>query len=238
MLAFIRTVLFYLLDIPVLILMTVSVVLMFPFPVRARYHVAALWPRFGLWWLSTVCGVKYEIQGFENIPDQPVIIMCKHSSTWETMAMQGLFPPQAWIVKRELFWIPVFGWALFMINPIAIDRSKGRKAIEQLLDQGTRRLKKGFNVAIFPEGTRMDAGKKGKYKIGGALLAEKTGVPVVPIAHNAGYFWPKHGFSKKPGHIKMIIGKPIDTKGMSAVQINKQVEEWIESRVAKIAVTE
>ncbi|MCK4950982.1 MAG: 1-acyl-sn-glycerol-3-phosphate acyltransferase, partial [Gammaproteobacteria bacterium] len=198
----------------------------------------ALWPRFSIWWLSVICGVKYEIQGFENIPDQPVIIMCKHSSTWETMAMQGLFPPQAWIVKRELFWVPVFGWALYMINPIAIDRSKGRRAMEQLLDQGANRLDQGFNVAIFPEGTRIDAGKKGKYKIGGALLAEKTGAPVVPVAHNAGYFWPKHGFSKKPGHIKMIIGEPIDTKGMSASQINQRVEEWIESRVAKISVTE
>ncbi|MCK5093036.1 MAG: 1-acyl-sn-glycerol-3-phosphate acyltransferase [Gammaproteobacteria bacterium] len=238
MLAFIRTVLFYILDILVLMLMTISVVLMFLFPVRVRYRIAALWPRFSIWWLSVICGVKYEIQGFENIPDQPVIIMCKHSSTWETMAMQGLFPPQAWIVKRELFWVPVFGWALYMINPIAIDRSKGRRAMEQLLDQGANRLDQGFNVAIFPEGTRIDAGKKGKYKIGGALLAEKTGAPVVPVAHNAGYFWPKHGFSKKPGHIKMIIGEPIDTKGMSASQINQRVEEWIESRVAKISVTE
>jgi len=234
MLAFIRTVFFYVMDIPALMLMTFSVVLMFMFPVRARYRVAALWPRFSIWWLSITCGVKYEIQGFENIPDQPVIIMCKHSSTWETMAMQGLFPPQAWIVKRELFWIPVFGWALYMINPIAIDRSKGRKAMDQLLSQGVNRLENGFNVTIFPEGTRIDAGKKGKYKIGGALLAEKAGVPIVPVAHNAGYFWPKHGFSKKPGHIKMIIGEPMDIKGMTATQINKQVEEWIESRVAEL----
>lgn len=125
-----------------------------------------------------------------------------------------------------------------MINPIAIDRSKGKKAMEQLMEQGAKRLEHGINVAIFPEGTRIDAGKKGRYKIGGALLAQKTGVPIVPVAHNAGYFWPKHGFSIKPGHIKMIIGEPINTEGLTAAQINKQVEDWIENKVAEIGAPE
>lgn len=238
MLPFFRTLLFYLLDIPVLILMTITVMLMFLFPVRIRYRVAALWPKFSICWLPISCGVKYEIQGFENIPESPVIIMCKHSSTWETMAMQALFPPQAWIVKKELLWVPVFGWALYMINPISIDRSRGKKAMEQLMEQGAKRLEHGINVAIFPEGTRIDAGKKGKYKIGGALLAKRTGVPIVPVAHNAGYFWPKHGFSIKPGNIKMIIGEPINTEGLTAAQINKQVEDWIENKVAEIGTPE
>lgn len=234
MLAFFRTLIFYLLDTLVLILTTMALAFTFFFPVRVRYRVAALWPRFSINWLRIVCGVKYDIQGFENIPEYSVIIMCKHSSTWETMAMQALFPPQAWIVKKELLWVPVFGWALYMLNPISIDRSKGKKAMEQLMEQGAKRLEQGINVAIFPEGTRIDAGKKGRYKIGGALLAERTGAFILPVAHNAGYFWPKHGFSIKPGKIKMVIGKPISTEGLTATQINKQVEDWIETQVAAI----
>ena len=208
----------------------------FPFLVRQRFSVA--WPRFNLWWLKLTCGVRHEVRGRENIPDGPAIYLCKHQSAWETIAMETIVPPMVWVLKRELMWIPIFGWALAVLKPIALDRSKGRAAVEQLVAQGSARLHDGISIVIFPEGTRVPAGTRGKYRLGGAVLAERTGYPVVPMAHNAGYFWPRRGFRKYPGTIQMVIGEPFDPAGMSAAQINQKVETWIEATVAQLGEPE
>jgi 1-acyl-sn-glycerol-3-phosphate acyltransferase len=161
--------------------------------------------------------------------------LCKHQSAWETLALQVIFPPQVWVLKRELLWLPFFGWGLAMTSPIAINRSDGKGAMKQLLKQGKDRLKQGFCVVIFPEGTRVPYGQRGKYKVGGALLAVSSGVPVVPVAHNAGRLWGRNAFSKHPGVVTMSIGQPIPTQGRKADEINAEVEAWIENEIQHIA---
>jgi 1-acyl-sn-glycerol-3-phosphate acyltransferase len=184
-----------------------------------------------LWWLRITCGVRYRVIGRENIPEMPSIILSKHQSAWETLAFQQIFPPQVWVLKRELLWVPFFGWGLAMTSPIAINRSAGREALKQLVSQGKDRLAKGFWVVIFPEGTRMPPGTKGKYHIGGAWLSTHTGSTVIPVAHNAGEFWPKNSFIKKPGAITVSIGKPIQSAGLKPDELNQQVEQWIEQEM-------
>jgi len=181
-----------------------------------------------------ICGIRMEVRGAENIPKRPCIVLCKHQSAWETFALQTVFPPQVWVLKRELLWLPFFGWGLALTSPIAIDRSKGKQAMRQLLEQGRDRLARGFCVVIFPEGTRMPYGVHGKYKVGGAVLAENTGTLVVPVAHNAGKFWGRNAFWKHPGTIVMSIGKPIDPKGLKADEINRRVEDWIEGEMTRL----
>lgn len=216
------------------VVMAVLLLLLTPFPFLVRQRFSVLWPRFNLWWLRLTCGLRHEVHGLENVPDGPAIYLCKHQSAWETIAMETMVPPMAWVLKRELMWIPIFGWALAVLRPIALDRSKGRAAVEQLIEQGSERLRDGISIVIFPEGTRVAPGQKGKYRLGGALLAERTGYPVVPMAHNAGYFWPRRGFVKHPGTIQVVIGEPFDPQGMSAAQINRKVESWIEDTVARL----
>jgi len=172
----------------------------------------------------------------ENIPKQPVIILSKHQSAWETIAFQKIFPPQVWVLKRELLWVPFFGWGLAMTSPIAIDRSAGKKSLEQMLTQGIDRLKKGFFIVIFPEGTRMKPGEIGKYHIGGAWLASKSAVSIIPVAHNAGKFWPKNSFIKNPGVIKVSIGKLISSENKTVDELNLQVKNWIENEMKAINV--
>jgi 1-acyl-sn-glycerol-3-phosphate acyltransferase len=187
-----------------------------------------------MWLLRVVCDIRMEVRGVENIPKEPCLVMCKHQSAWETFALQTVFPPQVWVLKRELLLLPFFGWGLALTSPIAINRSKGKQAIKQLLEQGKARLAQGFCVVIFPEGTRMAHGTRGKYKIGGALLAEATGVPVVPIAHNAGKYWGRSAFLKYPGTIIMSIGKPIEPQELKAEEINRRVEDWIETEMERL----
>ena len=144
---------------------TIIFLLAFPIPYQYRSSLISVWSRISLAVLNLLCGVKYEISGQENIPLTPCIIFCKHQSTWETLALQLLFTPQVWIIKRELLWIPFFGWTLASMKSIAIDRSSGKKALKQIVDQGTQRLKEGNWVIIFPEGTRTRPGQKESYKI-------------------------------------------------------------------------
>ena len=205
-----------------------------PFP--ARFRLVSNWARFILWWLRVTCRIDGDIEGLENITDQPAIIMCKHQSTWETLVIQILFPPQVWILKRELLWIPIYGWGLATMRPIAIDRSLGVRSLKQIVRQGTERLNAGLWVVVFPEGTRIAPGKRQKYHPGGGMLAEKSGYPVIPIAHNAGYLWPRNGFLKRPGTIKMVIGPPLQPRGKKAAQITREAEEWIEAAVAALPV--
>lgn len=210
-------------------------ILITPFPFRVRYGFISQWARMTLWWLSVTCNLRFEVEGRDNISDTTAIIFCKHQSAWETLALQLVFPPQVWLMKRELLWIPFFGWGLAMLEPIAINRSLGTKAIRQLVEQGSARLRAGRWVVIFPEGTRVMPGQRGTYHKGGALLAEKSACPVVPVAHNAGEYWPRHGLMKKPGTIRMVIGPAIITAGRKASEINALAEKWIESEMARIS---
>jgi 1-acyl-sn-glycerol-3-phosphate acyltransferase len=195
-----------------------------------------VWIYLSMRWLKLSCGLGYEVKGRENIPQNPAfLIFAKHQSAWETLSLQEIFDyPISWVLKRGLLWVPIFGWGLKMTRPIAINRKSGRKAVQQLKDQGLERLKSGSKVLIFPEGTRIPVGKIGRFKIGGCALAEHSQYPVVPVAHNAGYFWPKRGFTKKPGTITVKIGKPIDTKGKSADAICAEVQAWMEQAMAEI----
>ncbi len=209
--------------------------LLFPFPYAVRYGFITRWATFNLWWLGVTCGLRWEIEGREHIPSGTAIIFAKHQSAWETLALQRIFPPQVWLLKRELLWVPFFGWGLALLEPIAINRKDNMRAIYQLIEQGTERLKAGRWVVIFPEGTRIPAGQKGTYHKGGALLAEKSGFPVVPVAHNAGFYWPRRGFLKRPGVIKVVIGPPIETVGRKASEINRLAEQWIEAQMTRIS---
>ncbi|WP_019897479.1 lysophospholipid acyltransferase family protein [Methylotenera mobilis] len=192
------------------------------------------WARSMIWWLRITCNIRHEIKGLENIPTTPSIILAKHQSAWETLAFQAIFPTQVYVLKRELLWIPIFGWGLAMSSPIAIDRSAGREALKKLVAKGKARLEKGLWVVIFPEGTRKAPGERGKYHIGGAWLASHTQTQVVPVAHNAGEFWAKNSFIKKPGVIQIHIGKPIQTTDVKTDALNSQVEHWIESEMATL----
>ncbi|MBT4330692.1 MAG: 1-acyl-sn-glycerol-3-phosphate acyltransferase, partial [Gammaproteobacteria bacterium] len=159
------------------------------------------------------------------------IIFSKHQSAWETMAFQSIFPPQVWVLKQSLLWIPIFGWGLALLKPIAIDRGAGRKALQQVVKQGTDRLQSGIWVVIFPEGTRLPPGEKKKFAGGGAVLANKSGYPIIPVAHNAGSFWARRGLLKRPGTIEVRIGAPIDSKNRSSSEINQQAEQWINEQM-------
>ncbi len=206
----------------------------FPFGALTRYRIISGLAYSMMWLLRVVCDIRMEVRGKENIPSEPCIVLCKHQSAWETFALQTIFPPQVWVLKRELLFLPFFGWGLALTSPIAINRSKGKEAIKQLLEQGKQRLAAGFCVVIFPEGTRMPYGTRGKYKIGGALLAESSGALVVPVAHNAGRHWGRNAFLKYPGTITMSIGKPISPHGLKADEINRQVEAWIETEMERM----
>ena len=205
------------------------------FAFRVRTKVARMYAWFIVHSLSFLCGVKYQVRGEENIPKGAAILFSKHQSTWETYALQLILPPQVWVFKRELLWVPFFGWGLAALKSISIDRSSGRKAIKQIVEQGRQRLDAGIWVTIFPEGTRVAPGEHKRWGIGGAILAQQTGYPIVPVAHNAGEFWAKKSFIKRPGTIQVIIGKPVETKGRKAAEINSEVETWMNSAMAEIS---
>jgi 1-acyl-sn-glycerol-3-phosphate acyltransferase len=216
------------------VLFSVAAILALLLPYRLRYTLVSRWTHWNLWWLEFTCGLNYRVVGEENAPERPAIIFCKHESAWETLALQRYFKPQVWVIKRELLWIPFFGWGLATLRPIAIDRKAGRANLNQILAQGRERLNDGCWVVIFPEGTRVAPGERRRYRQGGALLAEKTGYPVLPVAHNAGDFWPRNSFLKYPGTIDLAIGPLIDSSGRSAADINRLAESWIESAVEEI----
>ncbi|MDH5424176.1 MAG: 1-acyl-sn-glycerol-3-phosphate acyltransferase [Gammaproteobacteria bacterium] len=209
--------------------------LTFPLPVLSRYRFIILWSRFNIWWLNVTCGVRFEVEGKENLPEGGAIFLAKHQSTWETMAFQQILPPHVWVLKRELFKIPFFGWGLKMLRPIAIDRTAGRRAVDQLVTQGIKKLEDNWSVMIFPEGTRVKPGKAVRYKLGGSILASQARFPVVPVAHNAGEFWPKHSFIKWPGTVTVVIGKPIQGFERKPEEINEEVKDWIETQMERIS---
>ncbi|MDO7598314.1 MAG: 1-acyl-sn-glycerol-3-phosphate acyltransferase [Pseudomonadota bacterium] len=202
-------------------------VLLWPLPFKLRYIAVSRWAVLNLWLLEKICGVRYEVEGRENISGQASVILCKHQSSWETLALQAVFPPQVWVLKRELLWIPFFGWGLASLKPIAIDRAAGRQALNQIIEQGKKRLSDGYWVVVFPEGTRIPSGKMGRFGVGGAKLAVEAGVPITPVAHDAGKAWPRHGLIKYPGVIKLVIGPVISNKNQTAAQLNQIVHQWM-----------
>ncbi len=206
-------------------------VLLWPLPFKWRYAVVSQWAKSNIWLLAKICDVHLEVEGKEHIGDEPAVIICKHQSAWETLALQAVFPPQVWVLKRELLWIPFFGWGLASLNPIAINRQAGRKALSQVIEQGLDRLSSGAWVVVFPEGTRVAPGYMRKFGIGGARLAVDTGYPVIPVAHDAGKCWPKRGFLKTPGTIKMVIGEKIDSQGQDAAALNQHLFNWMEEQM-------
>jgi 1-acyl-sn-glycerol-3-phosphate acyltransferase len=202
---------------------------------RAPFVTARSYTRVMLWWVEASCGIAYEVSGWENVPGSPAIIMAKHQSAWETIFLESRFPDQCWIIKKELQWLPFVGWGLMAIRAIAIDRSSGQSAREQIVQQGVQRLKEGLWVTIFPEGTRVAPGKRGRYGIGGALLAARSGMPILPIAHNAGEYWPRYAFRKRAGTVRVVIGPLIATRGRDAISVNNEVESWIEGQMRLIS---
>lgn len=207
----------------------------FPFPPLMRYRFIIQWTRFNLWALERICHLRYEVEGLEHLPADTAIVFSKHESSWETLALQIILPPQVWVLKRELLWIPLFGWGLALTDPIAIDRRSGRRAIEQIIRHGRERLESGRWVVVFPEGTRTAPGQLRRFGYGGAVLAEHTGHPVVPIAHDAGSYWPRRGFHKQPGVIRVVIGAPLPTQGKTAAEINALAEQWMTQAVAELS---
>lgn len=205
-----------------------------PLPFRLRFRIVSRWAVFNLWWLRICCGLSHEVEGREHIPAEASIILCKHQSAWETLALQAVFPPQVWVLKRELLRIPIYGWGLASMEPIAIDRSAGMKSLKFIAARGSEWLQRGIWVVIFPEGTRVAPGASRRYQPGGGMLAAASGRKVVPVAHNSGLFWPRNSLRKRPGRICMRIGPPIDSVGRSADEITRLAQQWIESAVAEL----
>lgn len=208
-----------------------------PLPHSYTYAVAVAWVDSMFWLLRVLCRLDYVVEGREHLPARSSIVLLKHSSAWETLAQLKIFPRQTWVLKRELMWLPVFGWVLALLKPIAIDRRGGGAAVQQVLAQGRERLAAGFWVMIFPEGTRMPVGETRRYGMSGALLAQAEGLPVVPVTHNAGYFWPRRGWLKKPGTIRLVIGPPIETKGIEPRAVNECAQQWIEAALARLGAS-
>jgi len=207
-------------------------------PPKQLYAVANNWARVQLWMLKALCGLIYLVEGKENIPPGAHISMWKHSSAWETIAQAAIFPPQAWVLKRELTWIPLVGWALRCLQPIAINRKAGASAVNQVVEQGKKRLAEGLWILIFPEGTRVAPGETRKYGISGSLLASRAGVKIIPVVHTAGFYWPRRGWVKRAGVIRVVIGQAIDATGRDPRELNEQVRTWIDTRLASLAETE
>jgi 1-acyl-sn-glycerol-3-phosphate acyltransferase len=204
--------------------------LSFPLPRMARYRLISAWSRLVIWLAWLLCGIRWRIEGRKHLPDEPAVILSQHQSAWETLAFQEIFPPQVLVLKRELLWIPFFGWGLALMSPIAIDRARGVAAMRELARKGRERLAQGFWVVIFPEGTRVPPGHKRGYQQGGAWLAVNCGVPVVPVAHNAGRLWPRNAFRKRAGTVTVRIGPPIETAGRTPKEVIAKVKLWIEAQ--------
>lgn len=214
------------------------ILLLRPFGIRAAYPVGIFWSRLNLFILKIICSISYEVKIEGQLPVGPAIFISNHQSAWETVAYPAIMPPFMWVLKRELMYVPLFGWCLMALGHIGINRKAGPKAVKQIRREGKRIIKSGFNIIIFPEGTRNPAGELGAFNPGGIGLAISCGVPVVPVTHNAGRIWGKKSFGKKPGHITVIIDEAIPTEGLAPSArktLNEQVRNIIEKRLEEIA---
>jgi len=208
--------------------------LTFPFRQLTRYRIISSWTTIAMWMARHVLGIRYRVIGRENLPAKPAVILAKHQSAWETLAFQRIFPPISFVLKRELLRVPFFGWGLAQMPFVAIDRAAGKDALAQVVEQGGARLRDGFWVVVFPEGTRVAPGKSARYKIGGAWLATHVGCEVVPVAHNAGEFWPKNAWIKRPGEVVVSIGPAIRAEGRTPDEVNAEARAWIEAEMRRL----
>lgn len=232
---FIRSCIFSMYVMVTVILYSFICILASPLPLRYRYALVVSWTNSVIWVLKVVCHVKYHIEGAENLTKiKNGIVLSKHQSTWETFFLPGFFHQAAILVKRELLWVPFFGWGLATVDPIAINRTKTSSAMEELVRKGKKCLADGRWIVMFPEGTRIAPGKVGNYRAGGARLAVATGYPVVPVAHNAGRYWSKRKFIKRPGTVHMVIGPVIETVGKRPEQVLQETKTWIEETMLRI----
>ncbi len=206
-----------------------------PLPMRWRYRLTVGWPILAVWGARVICGIRWKVEGIENLPDVPAVVLSKHQSAWETCFLPYCLPRQVcFVYKKELHLVPFFGWGLGLLGMIPIDREKGRDAFDQVVAIGTQRLNSGIWPLLFPEGTRVAPGKVGRYKMGGALLATQTGVPVIPVAHNAGECWRRNAFIKYPGLVTVRFGPVIPSAGLTPDELNARVQEWIEGEMHKL----
>jgi len=231
-----RSLLFALYQMIVTAIYATLVLLLFWLPPLPRFRFITGWCLLNLVGARLICGIRHRVIGAENIPPRadPHLVMSKHSSTWETLSLNFLFPPLAFVAKKELLSIPFFGWAFTLASPITIDRKAGHDAMTQLVTQGRERLRQGFWIVVYPEGTRIRAGTRAHYKSGGARLAIALGIPIVPVAHNAGYLWPKGVLGKRAGTVTVSIGPPIRPQGDDMQRLIGEVESWIENEVARL----
>ena len=234
MLIFLRSTLFMILVTPVTMFYGLCAMFTFPFKPQTRYAIVTTWSIIAMWLIDHIAGIRYRVIGRENLPAGPAVILCKHQSAWETISVQRIFPPVAFVLKRELLRIPFFGWGLSQMPIVSIDRSAGKDALRQVITQGKQRLDEGFWVVVYPEGTRAPIGAAKRYKIGGASLAASAGAPVVPVAHNAGEFWRRNAFMKYPGEITVSIGPTIMTAGRTPEEVNAEAEAWIEGEMRRL----
>ena len=233
---FLRSLLFAVLVALLTIVWAFVCMLVSPLPYNKRYWVTARWNVTVVWLGKVLCGMKYRVIGVENLPDEPVVLLSKHQSAWETIFYLMYMPrPLVFVFKKELHYIPFFGWGLALLRMIPIDRSKGKDAFAHVVIQGKKRLGNGQWIIMFPEGTRIPVGEKGFYKGGGARLAVETNATVVPLAVNSGDCWPKNSFVKQPGLITVSIGKPISVEGKTPVEVMQEVETWIEAEMRVIS---
>ncbi len=198
------------------------------------YALVVAWVRGNFWLMDRICGLNFRVEGRENIPDQTSVVLLKHSSAYETLVQFLLFPRQCWVVKRELLWAPFLGWAVWAVRPIAIDRGAGHGAVAQVLAKGKARLEEGHWVMVFPEGTRMAPGETRRYGLSGILLAQEAGRLLVPVAHDAGDYWPRRGWRKRAGTVTFRIGPPFDPAGRDAREVSLEIQAWIEAQVAEL----
>jgi len=235
MIAFVRSALFLLLaaliTIPAGFFVTLAVVL----PLSWRFRLIAIWRAAFMALCEHVLGIRYRVVGSENIPAAPAVILSKHQSAWEPVALQAIFPPLVFVLKKSLLWLPFLGWAFAAVKMISIDRGSGREALRQVVEQGCERLKAGYWVVIFPEGTRMAPGETRRFKAGGAHLAVRSGALAVPVAHNAGELWARNAFVKKPGLVTVSIGPAIDPAGRTAEEVNALAEQWIDGEMRRLS---
>lgn len=232
---FVRPSLFVLGSEVVLIFIVTLGFLTFYLPIKNRYQILSLWGKFNLWWLGITCGIKLQVIGKENIPDKACVIISNHQSTWETFAFQAIFGHQTWVLKRELLWIPIFGWGLALLKPIIINRGEKLKALKKIIKQGAQRVASDIFVIIFPEGTRQPYGKLGNYQKGGFSIAKKSATVLLPVYHNAGKFWAKGSFIKRPGIVTVVIGKPINPKNKTTNELSKEIRDWTQTQAKKLA---
>lgn len=198
------------------------------------YALVVAWVRGIFWLLEKLCHLGFRVEGTEHLPGRNSVVLLKHSSAYETLAQFLMFPRQCWVLKQELLWAPFLGWAVWAVRPIAINRSAGKKAIAQVLSKGKARLDEGHWVMIFPEGTRVPVGETRRYGLSGALLAQEAGRLLVPVAHDAGYYWPRRGWIKRPGTVTFRIGAPVDPAGRDPREVNEEIQAWIEAQVADL----